>query len=309
MGLGTLRVNGPAIAMHAPRWGPARRLALMKACADSLSIEIDNSGRHQCEAHLAGGRLGSRSSRSFARVEFTPRQYENWQEISVNQGIEMGGFGSTRWGSTSTSGMVEGARSLDINRLNRAGCLRAGYYGGWEWTRDGERVASIQFWRKEDRLVLSYRVRQSDGEWQEVEQPTPIVWMPCRFGGARPYFVCPAIVKGIACGRRVTKLYGAATYFLCRHCYRLAYASQREDHCDRALRRANNIRMRLGGEPGIASLFPDRPKGMHHKTYEHLQTAVLSAEILAQERLAIVLDRLQRRERRVVGRSSKEFWR
>jgi hypothetical protein len=86
MGLGTVRVNGPAIAMHAPRRGPAHRLALMKACADSLSIEIDNSGRHQCEAHLAGGRLGSLSSRSFARVEFTPPQYENWQEISVNQG-------------------------------------------------------------------------------------------------------------------------------------------------------------------------------------------------------------------------------
>ena len=195
----------------------------------------------------------------------------------------------------------------------RAGCLWAGYCGGWEWTRDGERVASIQFWRKGDRLVLSYRVRQHDGEWQDVEQPTPIIWMPCRFGGARPYFICPGIVNGIACGRRVTKLYGAAAYFLCRHCYRLPYASQREDRYDRALHRANNIRMRLGGESGIASLFPDRPKGMHHKTYEHLQSAVLSAEILAQERLVTVLARLQRRERRserrTAGRLSKEFWR
>jgi hypothetical protein len=41
------------------------------------------------------------------------------------------------------------------------------------------------------RLVLSYRVQRHGGEWQDVEQPTPIVWMPCRFGGARPYFVCP----------------------------------------------------------------------------------------------------------------------
>jgi hypothetical protein len=32
--------------------------------------------------------------------------------------------------------------------------------------------------------------------------------MPCRFGGVRPYFVCPGIVNGIACGRRVLKLYG-----------------------------------------------------------------------------------------------------
>jgi len=221
----------------------------------------------------------------------------------------MGGFGSTRWTWASTKDTVDGNRSLDINRLNRAGCLRPGYFGGWESTRDGGRVASIWFRRDGDRLVLSHRVRSHDGEWQDVEQPTPIVWRPCRFGGARPFFVCPGVINGIACGRRVTKLYGAAAYFLCRHCYRLSYASQREDRYDRALRRSNNIRMRLGGEPGIASLFPDRPKGMHHKTYEHLQSAVLSAEILAQERLVIVLDRLQRRERRVVSRSSKEFWR
>ena len=34
---------------------------------------------------------------------------------------------------------MEGARSLDINRLNWAGRLRPGYWaGGWQWTRNGE---------------------------------------------------------------------------------------------------------------------------------------------------------------------------
>jgi hypothetical protein len=156
-------------------------------------------------------------------------------------------------------------------------------------------------------------VRRHGEEWQDVEQPTPIVWMPCRFGGVRPYFVCPGIVNGIACGRRVLKLYGAGTYFLCCHCYRLAYASQREDRYDRASRRANNIRMRLGGEPGTASLFPNRPKGMHDETYGRLKSAVLSAEVLAEEQLAIVLARLHRSDRgrkhRSIGRPRKEFWR
>jgi hypothetical protein len=46
-------------------------------------------------------------------------------------------------GVTGTKGTVEGARSLDINRLNRAGCLRPGYPGGWQWTRDGKRIAAI----------------------------------------------------------------------------------------------------------------------------------------------------------------------
>ena len=226
----------------------------------------------------------------------------------------MGGFGSTRWSWTSTRVSVESARSLDINRLNRAGCLREGYWGGWQWARDGERVADIRLRAQAQRLILYYRIRRNGGEWQDVEQPTPIVWMPCRFGGARAYFVCPGIVNGIACERRVTKLYGAGTYFLCRHCYRLAYASQREDRYDRALRRANNIRMRLGGEPGTASLFPKRPRGMHQRTYHRLQSEVLDAEMLAEERLVIFLERLQQSERqgnnsRSSRRPGKEFWR
>src|SRR5215470_11317411 len=106
-------------------------------------------------------------------------------------------------------------------------------------------------------------------EWRDVDQPTPVVWMPCRFGGRRPYFLCPGKVNGIHCYRRVTKLYGAGVYFLCRHCYQLAYACQREDRYVRASRRADNIRMRLGGDPGTALPFPERPKGMHRHTILH----------------------------------------
>jgi hypothetical protein len=223
----------------------------------------------------------------------------------------MGGFGSGR-PSGSGRGTVEATRSLDVNRLHREGCLRAGWAGDWQWTHDGERVASIQLRHDGNRLVLSYRIQRHGEEWQDVEQPTQIVWRPCRFGGARPYFVCPGVVNAIACGRRVIKLHGAGIYFLCRHCYRLAYASQREDRYDRALRRANNIRMRLGGKAGIAAPFPGRPKRMHNQTYERLKSAALDAEILAEERLVILLARMQRSDRRNERRSAarlKEFWR
>jgi hypothetical protein len=49
-------------------------------------------------------------------------------------------------------------------------------------------------------------VRDSGGEWQDVEETVRIVCIPCRFGGARPYFICPGVVNGITCGRRVAKL-------------------------------------------------------------------------------------------------------
>jgi hypothetical protein len=109
----------------------------------------------------------------------------------------MGGFGSTRWGLTRTRDTVETNCSLDINRLNRAGCLQSGYRGSLEWKRDGEQVAWIQFRRDGDRLILSYRVQRHGEEWQHVEQPTPIIWMPCRFGGARPYSSVQALSVGL----------------------------------------------------------------------------------------------------------------
>ena len=110
--------------------------------------------------------------------------------------------------------------------------------------------------------------------------------------GSVPIRRCPAVFRLSGnCQRNylwtpVVEALWAGKYFLSRHCNRLAYASQREDRYDRALRRANNIRVRLGGEPGTASAFPGRPKGMHHQTYKRLQSAVLNAEILAEERLA-----------------------
>ncbi|MGZ9103709.1 MAG: hypothetical protein ACXW3Y_12655 [Rhodoplanes sp.] len=136
----------------------------------------------------------------------------------------MGGFGAGR-PSGSGQTIVEACRSIDVNRLHRDGCLRAGWMGAWQWTRDGEKIASINLFGDHDRLHLSYRVRSDGGEWKDVSETVRIVRVPCRFGGTRPYLICPGIVRGVACGRRVAKLYRPGRYFLCRHCYRLAHAS------------------------------------------------------------------------------------
>jgi hypothetical protein len=125
-----------------------------------------------------------------------------------------------------------------------------------------------------------------------VEESVRIVRVPCRFGGSRPYFICPGVVNGVACGRRVAKLHGAARYFLCRHCYRLAHACQNESGWDRALRRANKIRQRLGGDPGMAASFPEKPKGMWRRTYERMCEEAFEAEMDADETFGIMAGRL-----------------
>lgn len=222
----------------------------------------------------------------------------------------MGGLGS---GRSSGGGKVtaEACRSIDVNRLRREGVLSAGWSGGWEWKRNGERVSSISIRGGQDRIVLSYRSRIGSEAWQDVEEPIPIRWVPCRHGGRRPYFVCPGSVNGAVCHRRVVKLYCAGRYYLCRHCYRLTHASRNEDSCDRALRRANKIRMRLGGEPGYETMIPRRPKGMWRKTYDRLFEAVIENEARAEERLtqmaALLLD-LDRRQKINTRKAKRGYW-
>ena len=217
----------------------------------------------------------------------------------------MGGLGSGR-PSGSGRGTVEACRSIDVNRLHREGCLRAGSAGGWQWTRDGEAVASINLRAEADRLHLTYRVRIAGGEWEDVVETVRIVRVACRFGGVRPYFICPGVVNGIACGRRAAKLYGPGRYFLCRHCYRLGYASQIEEPMDRAMRRVNKLRRRLGGESGMAAPFPARPEGMWRKTYDRLRERAFEAEMIADEAFAQraeqLLARIDARKR------ERSFW-
>jgi hypothetical protein len=53
-----------------------------------------------------------------------------------------------------------------------------------------------------------------------------------RFGGLRWWFICPLIVSGRPCNRRVGVLHlpPDARYFGCRHCHQLTYRSCQESH-------------------------------------------------------------------------------
>ena len=139
---------------------------------------------------------------------------------------------------------------------------------------------------------------------QDVKESIAIRWSACRFGGERPYFVCPGVVNGNVCARSVAKLYCAGRYYLCRHCYRLRYASQSEDRWDRALRRANKHRRRIGGELGILSDIPERPKGMWHSTYQRHLSEIFVAEDEAQEQLVLLAARLIK-----TGQNKTGYWR
>lgn len=175
----------------------------------------------------------------------------------------MGGYGSGQGqdGKDTTSDM----RALDVRRLQRESLLTPGHWFLWKWLRNGEKVASIQIKTETDRVILLYRCRSNRGEWQLMEYPVALEWTACNFGGRRVWFRCPET----ACGRRVAVLFGGST-FACRHCHRLVYESQQATDEDRAMRRADKLRQKLGWQAGIANLSGGKPKGMHWRTFARL---------------------------------------
>ena len=171
-------------------------------------------------------------------------------------------------GGTTT---VESCRCIDVLDWHRRGCLRSPRRFSWAWKQDGKRVASINVETERQRVTLKYRSRPYGGDWADAKQQFPVAWTPCRFGGDRPWFIRSVYANGTYCGRQVTKLYHAGRLFACRHCSRLAYASQQESAHFRGLWKAQKIRMRLGGSANMLEDFPEKPKGMHWRTYERLR--------------------------------------
>lgn len=206
----------------------------------------------------------------------------------------MGGIGSGRR-QQSGKRTTDDCRALDVRHIQRDGLLAVGSSFISNWMRNGKTVASISVRTETDRVILDYRHQRSGGEWQQQNYPVRLEWTPCNYGGRRAWFLCPAN----DCGRRVAKLYlGGAGIFACRHCYHLAYASQREAAPDLAARRADTLRARLGWPAGILNGNGGKPKGMRWRTFERLTR--LHDEVVGVS-LAGMMNRVRQMKRRLGG--------
>lgn len=178
----------------------------------------------------------------------------------------MGGSGSGRRWHCGSKDTTESYRSIDVRRWKRDGFLVPERAFSWQWSRHGEAVASINVRVEAGRVVLTYRHRSGHGEWKDESYPVYLETTPCHMGGERHWFLCPAR----RCGQRVAVIYGGGI-FACRKCYQLTYPSQREKPGDRAARRADRIRDKMGWPGGILEGGDwGKPKGMHWRTYERL---------------------------------------
>lgn len=204
----------------------------------------------------------------------------------------MGGMGSGRPGWRAT---VEGCRSLrlDVNKITLPvrGALRDAPEGArltagpmvWTWKKHGEAAPwarvlvtlRLDHWRGEARLQFNvdHWSRPTGPQDQTVQMETT----PCRFGGRRWWWLCPATM------RRCSTLYlpNGGTLFLSRGrgAYRLAYASQSASAMDRSHARLARLHRKMGGDyDNPDAPPPPRPKWMRHQTYAGL-VAELEAQV------------------------------
>jgi hypothetical protein len=220
----------------------------------------------------------------------------------------MGGLGS---GGHNSKGrrIVEGQYRLDASDLKRRGLTRNGSISHLHWKgSDNAPGPSLKVIGGEDAILLSYAWRRGDDPWQQHEEQVRLHHQARHFGGSETYFLCPK------CRRTVKRLYGGGVRYLCRTCHGLVHASTQERPGNRATRKNQKLRRRIGAEIGLGDWIGPKPKGMHRKTFEQISARIHAAESEVYDDMLVLLNRMQRtterRSARIGGRErSKDFWR
>ena len=175
---------------------------------------------------------------------------------------------------------VEGALRLDIDKMMRWGVIQPGdqLFGEMTFNFDDDKL-TIRFETRlddfqESWLRLKYAINDYwTGQTHEVDDKIFLVSTQPPFGGLRWWFLCPRL------NRRVRKLYLplGGRHFRSKQAYGLVYPSQRETAYHRAMRRAQKLWRRLGGDPADSD-YPAKPKRMRWATYNQLMGKLIAAE-------------------------------
>jgi hypothetical protein len=121
---------------------------------------------------------------------------------------------------------------------------------------------------------------------QLAPQQIRVSWTRCHFGGLRPWLHC-------LCGRRVARLFKGLGGYYCRQCFdNPPYASQSKSTQSRLHFEACKLRLRLGGIASLTAPFPERPRGMHRRTYARLRRRAEQLEARISPRLTAKAHRL-----------------
>ena len=145
---------------------------------------------------------------------------------------------------------------LDVRFLRKKGFFDDG------WVTLGPTLK----WPHIARMRIARYLLTLDVRGHSVPQHVRVSWTKVHLGGERPWLHCPH------CQRRVAKLYRGLAGYFCRACIgNPPYATQLLSAGGRAHFKACKLCLFLDGEAQLSRPFPERPRGMHWRTYRRLK--------------------------------------
>lgn len=115
---------------------------------------------------------------------------------------------------------------LSIFFLNKKRLIKDEEYGAITWSNRGGHEFKIGFFILLNSDYKNLCIFHAD---KDLACKVPLTITPCKFGGVRYWFCCPAEKDGNECKKRVGVLYKTpfSDYFACRSCHQLTYASSK----------------------------------------------------------------------------------
>jgi hypothetical protein len=200
----------------------------------------------------------------------------------------MGGFGSGRreYATTPTVGQCTHLNSDNVSEFTESPGLKGKVWWGDKGDPDmmvgikSEGQSTVDGRAGRLRLIYQTEDAETGDVVDEFDYTITLDYTECNFGGYRPWFKCPG------CSDRVGKLHmpPGGYRFSCRDCLDLTYYTSRKSGDEikqaelrykRAFEKADKDSRRP--HPNNMPYSPERPKGMHHDTFERLTEDVREA--------------------------------
>lgn len=172
--------------------------------------------------------------------------------------------GRGRYYRFGTKALLSELLSLDMRDFTKWADLNTWEWATLNWTSGHGRKSSVGYEVKPGQGV---RLFYTHAKTEKLDYLVRVTSTPCNLGGVRYWWLCPS------CGRRCRVLYGSK-YFVCRKCNPGAYyeTQKNKDLLTRIDNELTAIRRKLKAKKTLATTerLPDRPKGMHWRTYMRL---------------------------------------
>lgn len=171
--------------------------------------------------------------------------------------------GRGRYYRFGTKALLGELLALDMRDFTKYSDLNTWEWATMNWSSGHGHKSSIGY---QVQPGVGVRLFYTVGETDKLDYVVKVTTTPCNLGGVRYWWLCPR------CGRRCRVLH-CNRLFVCQRCSGTYYETQKnKDTLTRIDNELTAIRRRLKAKKTltVTDRLPDRPKGMHWRTYMRL---------------------------------------